>query len=195
MADLTCTCSCSEELLVHAIPDDCNSIDFGYPYLILIQNKDAVNTIAGASPTVAEMEALILLHNQLHVSVIGPLTNGVKSEKSRQERSGADTIDGLTTVDSQIIQIDGKLISLNPTIIADLTKLNCYTRARFWFVTSKGYIWGGKTGFIAPNFWSEWLHTGFGKPSEVPVHIEYTVDRTKDYSATAQDDDYLTLDN
>ncbi len=199
MADLTCTCGCAEGLMVSSIPDDCNSIDFGYPYLIAIQNKDANNvtnnSFAGASPTVGELEALALLTNQLHVSFIGPFTNGQKTEKSRETQSGADTIDGLENVISQTIAITGKLKYLDETVICDLADLNCYTRVRIWYITSKGYIFGGTTGFIVPNFFSEWLHEGFGNVSHVPIAFEYKVDRTHTYCATNQDDDYLTLSN
>ncbi len=197
MADLVCTCGCAEGLFVSAIPDDCNSIDFGYPYMIAIQNKDAVNAglIAGTYPTVAELEAMALLTNQQHVSFIGPFTNGVKAEKSRESQSGADTIDGLESVISQTISITGKLKYLDETIICDLADLNCYTRVRIWYITSKGYIFGGTTGFIVPNFFSEWLHEGFGNVSHVPIAFEYKVDRAHQYCTTHQDDDYLTLSN
>jgi len=197
MADLICTCGCAEGLMVSAIPDDCNSIDFGYPYMIAIQNKDANNTvlIPGTYPTVDNLEAMGLLTNQQHVSFIGPFTNGVKAEKSRETQSGADTIDGLESVISQTIAITGKLKFLDETLLCDLHALNCYTRVRIWYITSKGYIFGGATGFIVPNFFSEWLHEGFGNVSYVPIAFEYKVDRVHTYCVTNQSDDYLTLTN
>jgi hypothetical protein len=197
MADLICSCACSDELLIHEFPDECGALDFGFPYLIALQNKNAVNAFGTNGPTVAQLEALNLpsVTNQTHISFIGPLTNGKKSESGRQSETGADTIDGMEYVYSQIIKIEGMLKFLNKTIIADLTKLNCYSRVRIWTITSKGYIWGGATGFIVPNFFSEWLSEGFGKTSYIPISYEYMVDRAHDYSATTQDDDYLTLEN
>lgn len=198
MADLVCTCACAEELFIGAIPDDCGAIDYGYPYLFLLQNPDADNvgnaSFFGAVPTVNEMEALMLLTNQLHVSVLGPITNGKKTESGRESESGADTIDGLENVLSQTIKIEGKFKLLSDTILAELTALNCRTRVRFWYITSKGYLFMG-AGVTVPAFFSEWLHEGFGTRSYVPIDFQYKVDRTKDYSATAQDDDYLTLAN
>ena len=195
MADLVCTCSCSEALMIGTIPDDCGSIDYGYPYIFLLQNPNAVNSFAGDTPTVVEIEALMLAPaGEIHIAVLGPITNGKKEESGRESESGADTIDGLDNVLSQTIKLSGKFKLLNDTILAQLAQLNCRTRVRMWYITSKGYLFGGD-GITIPSFFSEWLHDGFGTRSYVPIEFSYKVDRTKDYSDTAQDDDYLTLNN
>ena len=195
MADLVCTCSSADDLYLSTIPDDCGSIDFGYPYLIALQNPNATNAFAGDYPTVAEIEALMLAADETHIAILGPITNGKKEESGRETESGADTIDGLDNTLSQTIKISGKFKLLNETILDELALLNCFTRVRMWYITSKGYIFGGTTGFTVPSFFSEWLHDGFGTRSYVPVDFSYKVDRTVEYSDTHQDDDYLTLNN
>jgi hypothetical protein len=192
MADLTCLCGSGDELLLNKIPDDCGSVDFGYPYLLILQRPEAVNVFAGDVPTVAEIEALQLATDETKMIILGPITNGKKAEKSRQSESGADTIDGLETVYSQNISIEGKLKFHDENIIDDLADLNCYTRLRMWWVSNTGYIFGDYT---VPNFISEFLHDGFGTKSYNPIMFEYVVDRKHKYTATAQDDDYLTLSN
>lgn len=195
MATLSCPCCSDEELMIGTIPDDCGSQDFGYPYLILLQNPNAVNAFAGSVPLEAEIVALMLAADETHISVLGPITNGKKEEASRETETGADTTDGLDNILSQNIKISGKFKLLNTALLTDLAALNCFTRVRMWYITSKGYLFGGDTGFKVPNFFSEWLHDGFGTRSYVPVEFQYKVDRATDYSATAQDDDYLTLNN
>jgi hypothetical protein len=202
MTTLVCTCGCAEPLHISAIPDDCGSVDFGYPYLFVLQNPDADNSALGCNsfgahtvPTVDDFENLSLLTNQCKAVFLGPITNGQKAEVSRESQTGADTIDGLETGYSQTIGLTGKFKLLDETILGDLAKLNCNTRVRLWYVTSKGYLFGGLTGFIVPNFFSDWLHEGFGNVSHVPINFQYKITRTDDFSATAQDVDYLTLVN
>lgn len=172
----TITCSCASDLVMHAFPNNCGQIDYGYPKLLLFMKPE------GTAPalTVAGFTAAIASAGNNHVIVVGPITNGQRSEADRQTESGADTIDGMENVIQCQHEISGRLKFLDEDIRADLLNLNCYDRLQMWYVTSTDYIFGGTTGYNVPNFITGLIQEGYGKKSYIPISYRWIVDNQTD---------------
>jgi len=192
-----CNCDCAAELDLTDFPNSCGAESYGYPKLLFFMKPEGV--IVGCSgdvedgPTYSEMVAAIGAGNgDNHMIVVGPITNGVRAESERQEETGADTIDGMTDVISQTMQITGKLKFLDEGIRNDLEQLNCYDRLKMWVVTNTGWLFGGCNGYDVANFISAMLMDGFGTRSYIPLDYKF---RTPCHDPAVRDDDYLTLVN
>lgn len=187
-------CICTDTLEMSTFPNNCGAEDYGHPYLLLFMKPEGVITgCSGNGPTVAQIEALqdaADLDNR--IIVLGPITNGIRTESERQEETGADTIDGMTNVISQTIQITGKLKLLDETVRDDLEQLNCFDRLRMWMITSTGWLFGSCEGYNVANFISTLLMDGFGTRSYIPLDYKF---RAPGHDPAVQDDDYKTLVN
>jgi hypothetical protein len=149
----------------------------------------------GTAPalTVAGFQAAISANGVNHVIVVGPITNGMRTEADRQTESGADTIDGLENIIQVQHQIEGRLKFLDETVREDLAKLNCNDRLQMWYVTSTGYLFGDTTGYNVPNFITGLIQEGYGKKSYIPINYRFIV--TEKTDPATLDLDFLTLVN
>lgn len=193
MSDLVCDCLPGTPMEMTAFPNNCGAEDYAYPYLLLFMKPEG--TLAGCSgdgPTIAQIQAAQALGDENRIIVLGPVTNGVRVESERQEETGADTIDGMTNVISQTIQITGKLKFLDEEVREDLEQLNCYDRLRMWMISSTGWLFGGCGGYSVANFISALLMDGFGTRAYIPLDYKF---RAPGHDPAVQDNDYLTLVN
>lgn len=172
----------------------CKAIDYGYPTKVFLQDPDGDLTVAGETPTVAEMQAGIDAAGEDKVIVLEEITNGQRVEVSREEESGADTADGLTDTFGTNMAVTGNLKLINEAVRTDVAELNCNKRLKMWFSTNKGYVFGGKTGYKVANFIPPMGLGGFGARAMYPLNFVYAHDFTKDDPA-GQDDGFLTLTN
>jgi len=193
MSDLVCDCTPGSPLEMAAFPNNCGAEDYAHPYLLLFMKPEGTITgCSGDGPTVAQIQAAQAEIDEDKMIVLGPITNGIRAESERQEETGADTIDGMTNVISQTIQITGKLKFLDETIREDLEQLNCYDRLRMWMVSSTGWLFGGCNGYNVANFISALLMDGFGTRAYIPLDYKF---KAPGHDPAIQDDDYLTLVN
>lgn len=186
------TCDCAGELAMAKFP--CKAINYGYPNKLLFLPPDGSMTVAGESPTLAEVQAAIAATGQDKLILIEEFTNGQRVESSREEETGADTADGLTTVTQVYMAITGRIKRLDESVIRDLLKTNCFDRLKMWVITTQGYIFGGKTGFTTSNFFTPLIMEGFGVAGYIPINHIYRHDQTKTDPA-AQNDGFITLTN
>ncbi len=128
------------------------------------------------------------------IFILNDIANGAKMPSEKQELSGADTPDNLPETISEITGISGNIVRFNLDVLNDLEKLNCYNRLKLWYVTNKGWCFGGLTGYTTNNYISDWIHEGFGNRSKIPIEFKWykPFNQTTD---AAQDDDYLNLTN
>lgn len=186
-------CDCISDIDVAAFPNNCGAEDYGYPYLLLFQKVEGeITGCTGSGPTVAQLQAAIAAAGEDHIVVLGPITNGQRTESERTEETGADTIDGMTNVVSQSIQISGKLKYLDETVRDDLESLNCYDRLRMWVITSTGWLFGGCCGYIVANYISSLIQDGYGTKPHIPLVYKFIA---PGHDPAVQDTDYLTLVN
>lgn len=183
---------CAGELNATAYP--CKAIDFGFPIMLAFMNPTGTLAVAGDAPTLAEIQAGLADTGVNRLILIEEFTNGKRLEAGRVEETGADTADGLTNVVSINMKIEGKIKRLNQTTINDLLKLNPFPRLKMWVITSKGYIFGGKTGYRTTNFFTPLIMEGYGTANFIPVDHEYqhNLNKTEDIG---QNDGFLLLTN
>ena len=191
--DLVCTCVVATPIEMAAFPDSCGAENYGYPFKLLIMKRDGAFTgCTGDAPNLANIQAAQAESDENKLLVLGPITNGQRVESEREEETGADTIDGMTNVISQTIQITGKLKFLDETIREDLENLNCYERLRLWIVTSTGWLFGACEGYNVANFISGLLHDGYGTRAYIPLDYKF---KAPGHDPATYDADYLDLVN
>jgi len=193
MSDLVCDCNCDLDLDMDRFPNSCGAINYGHPKLLLFQKPEGELTLCtGDAPILAHIQAALTVVGDNHMILLGPITNGVRVESERQEESGADTIDGMTDVISQTIQITGKLKFLDEAVRTDLENLNCYDRLSMWIITTTGWIFGGCDGYNVANFISTLLMEGFGTRAHIPLDYKFQIPC---HDPANQDDGFVLLRN
>ena len=190
MEDLVC--NCTDPISMSDFPNDCGANNYGYPYLLLFMKRDGHLTCASDAPSLAQIQAAIGSGGDNNMIVLGPMTNGQRTESGREEESGADTIDGGTNVISQTLMVTGNLKYLDETVRSDLEDLNCETRLRMWIVTNTGWLFGGCDGYNVSNFISGLIQPGYGSRSHIPLDYKWIHDG-KD--PAVQDDGFILLTN
>jgi len=191
MADIVCSSTCSTWIDGHAIPTSCNAVDFGIPKMVILAAPDTTFSFASDHlvPSVAEFTTA-----GSDIFILNDIANGVKMPSEKQELSGADTPDNLPEVISEITGISGNIVRFNLDVLNDIEKLNCYTRLKMWYITNKGWCFGGLTGYTINNYVPDWIHEGFGGRSKIPFEFKWYKPFNQT-TAAAQNDDYLTLTN
>lgn len=191
MADIICSTYCTSWLDGHAIPNDCNSVDFGFPSMVILAAPDTVFSFASDQlvPSVSEFTTA-----GSDIFILSDIANGVKMAPELQTITGADTPDNLDEVISEMDGISGNIVRFNTDIYNDLEKLNCYKRLRMWYVTNKGYCFGGLTGFLIKNYIADWIHEGYGNRSKFPFEFKW-FKTPATTTGTAKDITYLDLTN
>lgn len=191
MANIVCTTTCTNWIDGHAIPTNCNGVDFGFPKMVILAAPDTVFTFQSDHlvPSVAEFTTA-----GSDIFIITPIANGVKMPNERTEITGADTGDNLPELISIMTGISGNITRFNKDVLNDLETLSCYSRLRLWFVTNKGWCFGGLTGYYVGNVVNDWIHEGFGNRSKIPFEFKWfkELDKTTE---CAQDMAYLDLNN
>jgi hypothetical protein len=172
----------------------CSPDRHGHPIKLLFMQPGGAITVAGESPTLSEIEQAIGQTDVDRMVVIEEITNGQLNVADTQEESGADTSDGGVNVIGVNRAVTGKIKNINETVRKHLAEWNCHSRLRMWVITSKGWIFGGKTGYKVSNFIGPMLLPGFGVSSEYPLNFVWPHDILATDPA-GQDDGFLELVN
>ena len=193
MADIVCSTECAAGVDMTAFPSDCTQVDFGFPKLILLAPVGATITVASDNvvPTVAEFQTELTAGSDL--IAINGISNGIKMPSETVEISDADTADNLPEVITSREGISGNLKRFNLTILNDLEALNCHKRLRMWYITNKGWCFGGQTGYLVSNYFKDLEHAGYGNRSMIPFEFKWI--RESATTGAGQDNDYLDLVN
>jgi hypothetical protein len=191
MADIVCSTTCTSWIDGHAIPTSCNAVDFGFPKMLILAAPDTTFSWGSDNlcPTPAEFTTA-----GSDIFIINDIANGVKLASEKQEITGADTPDNLPEVISETTGISGNIVRFNLDILNDLETLNCYTRLKLWFVTNKGWCFGGNDGYTINNYVADWVHEGFGGRSKIPFEFKW-VKPAQTTTPAVQNMDYLDLTN
>ncbi|MDD4813735.1 MAG: hypothetical protein PHE46_11050 [Bacteroidales bacterium] len=192
MADIICATECTGGLEMPAFPDSCGRVDFGFPKLIILALKDSV-TCTGSDylvPSVSDFQSAI----GSDCIIINDLANGVKIPEEVEEIGPADTADNLPEYVNAREGITGNLKNINLEILNALEKLNCHSRLQMWYVTNKGWCFGGREGYTIPWYSRDWEHAGYG-PNKSMIPISCTWVRKPETTGADQDYDYLELVN
>ncbi len=172
MADIVTTCA--DDLSIDKFL--CAPTIYGFPNKLLFMHPDGSLTVAGETPTLAEINVGIAASGLNKLAVIEQFTNGQRVEASRDTFGGADTADGLTDVSALYMKITGKIKMLGERLVADLLTLSRQqTRLQMWVITSEGYILGGKLGYRTANFFTPTIMEGYGTQNYIGIDHTYQV--------------------
>lgn len=190
MADITC--DCAGELDLPQFP--CKGIDYGYPTKLVLGDPNGALTVAGETPTLAEIQAGINDTGEDRLIVIEEITNGQRNPGDIEQETGADTADGLADTFGINMVVTGRIKRLDEALRTALAQLNCQSRLKMWFITNKGYIFGGKTGYLISNFLPPLTLPGFGAKPFIDLNLVYSHNLRKDDPA-GYDAGFLTITN
>ena len=191
--DLVCDCTVGTPIAMASFPNNCGAENYGFPFLLLFMKIDgSLTNCTGDAPNLANLQAAQILADENRLIVVGPMTNGSRVESERETEEGADTIDGLTNVISQTLQITGKLKFLDEEIREDLEDLNCQERLRMWIITNTGWLFGACEGYNVANFISGLIQEGFGTRSNIPLDYKF---KTPGHDPANYDANYPDLVN
>jgi len=191
--DLVCDCTVATPIAMAAFPNNCGAENYGHPYLLLFMKVDgALTNCTGDAPNLANIQAAQAEADENRMIVVGPMTNGSRVESEKEEETGADTIDGMTNVISQTLNLTGKLKFLDEEIREDLEDLNCHERLRMWIITSTGWLFGACEGYRVANFISGLIQEGYGTRSAIPLDYKF---KTPGHDPANYDINYVDLVN
>lgn len=172
MADIVTTCA--DDLSIDRFL--CAPTLYGFPNKLVFMHDEGSLTVAGESPTLAEINAGIVASGLNKLVLIEQFTNGQRVEASRDTFTGADTADGLTDVSALYMKITGKIKMIGERLVADLLTLSRQqSRLRMWVITDQGYIFGGETGYRTANFFTPIIMEGYGTQNYIPIDHTYQV--------------------
>lgn len=183
---------CVDPLVMTKWP--CKSEVYGYPIKFVVGHPDGVLLVVGDNPTVAELQTGLADAGVDKIILIEQITNGARVEQEKQEETGADTADGLTTTFGVNILTSGKVKLLDEVNRAELATLAVYQRLRTWVITSEGWILGGKNGYRTANYIAPMMLEGFGVRAAQEVQFIHKHDINATDPAD-QDDGYITITN
>lgn len=172
MADIVTTCA--DDLSIDKFL--CAPTLYGFPNKLILKHTEGTLTVAGKTPTLAEINVGIAASGLNKLVLIEQFTNGQRIESKRDTFSGADTADGLTDVSALYYKLTGKIKMLGERLVADLLTLSRQqNRVDGWIITDQGYIFGGATGYRFSNFFPPMVQEGFGTQNYIPIDHEYQV--------------------
>lgn len=186
------TCDCSEGASIVKFP--CKGVNYGFPTKLLVMDPNGTLSVAGESPTLSEVQAGIAASGEDKVAVIEEITNGQRNPGDVEQETGADTADGLTDTTAINMVVTGRIKRFDEALRTSLAELNCLPRLRMWIITSKGYIFGGATGYLIANFIPPMTMPGFGQRNFIDLSLPYQHNLNADDPA-GQNDGFLTLTN
>ena len=164
--------SCTDPLLRAGTPA-CTT-DYGERIVSFAVMKDGGTlTVAGSdNPTAAEIQTGITAGTLVFIKGI---SNGHRIEAGATELSGDDTVTGGTERYDVMNRIEGRIKLLDETVKRATERLDRFTQLRVWAFTEKGWVYGGKTGYLASPIFSTVIHEGKGNPPYINFSFEYNV--------------------
>ena len=179
--------NCTDPLLDPNVPI-CTT-DYGERIVAFaVMKKGGTFSVAASDgPTASEFQANFISGNLTYFTGI---SNGHTLQASATTLSGDDTITGGEETYDRVWRTEGQLKLLDETVKRAAEQLDNKSQVKFWCFTDKGYVYGGKTGYLAaPNI--EFVsHPGKGQPPRINFHFDYPMigrDQAK------YDADYLSL--
>lgn len=160
----------------------------------LLIGKSAISlTVSGDVPTVSELQAGIAASGDDKLVVLKHISNGLVDEVSSKELTELDTESGLPEKFDVLMGMTGNVKHPTQEVLNATMAYNLQPTLRVWAVDNKGYLWGGKTGYLTNGLNAFTPKKMDGTSMMVSFNLVYNSDDVKD--DTAQDDGYLTLDN
>lgn len=175
--------------------------DFGNRIDVLFLGKDGQDygftgvsgEDSGIAPSVSELQSAMSATGDDKIVAIRHITNGVREKGNSTELSGMDTETGGSEEFDVYYNINGSIKALNNDVIEKTQEYSQLNTARLWFVTNKGYIFGGLDGYKVSTKGKFTLPLFDGTKTRIDFSLSFNGDDAKDNAV--QDNQYLTIDN
>ena len=172
---------------------NCGGLKGNRIHSLIIGKSDMTLTVSGDAPTLSEIQTGMAASADNKLVVLTHISNGLWDEVSSKELTDLDTESGLPEKFDVLIGMTGNIKRPTEDALLKISEYNEYPTLRVWGIDNKGYIWGGKTGYLCGGTGAFSPKKMDGTVMYVSFNLVYNSDQISD--DTAQDDGFLTLDN
>ncbi len=190
MNKITATCT---EALSPITSYSCGGLKGNRVHALVIGRSNMTLAVSGAAPTVPEIAAGLAATGDDALVMLKHISNGLIDEVGSSELTDLDTESGLPEKFNVQMGITGNIKHPTQEVYLDTMGYNLNPTLRVWVIDNKGYIWGGKTGYLTNGLNAFSPKKMDGTVQMISFNLVYIADGVSD--DTAQDDDFLTLDN
>jgi len=190
MNKITATCT---EAIAAITAYTCSGLKGNRVQSLIIGKSNMTLSVSGNAPTLSEMQAGLAASGDDKLVVLTHISNGVIDEVGSSELSDLDTENGLTQRFNVQVGITGNIKHPTEEVYQRTMEYNLQNAIRVWVIDNKGYIWGGKTGYLCGGLNAFSPKKMDGVTQHISFNLVYVADEVSD--DTAQDDGFLTLDN
>jgi len=190
MNKITATCT---EAIAAITAYTCSGLKGNRVQSLIIGKSNMTLSVSGDAPTLSEMQAGLAASGDDKLVVLTHISNGVIDEVGSSELSDLDTENGLTQRFNVQVGITGNIKHPTEEVYQRTMEYNLQNAIRVWVIDNKGYIWGGKTGYLCGGLNAFSPKKMDGVTQHISFNLVYVADEVSD--DTAQDDGFLTLDN
>ncbi len=171
----------------------CGGLKGNRVHSLVIGRSNMDLSVSGDAPTLAEIEAGMAATGDDTLVVLTHISNGLIDEVGSSELSDLDTESGLPEKFNVQMGITGNVKHPTEDVYLKTMGYNLNPTLRVWVIDNKGYIWGGKTGYLTNGLNAFSPKKMDGTVQFISFNLVYIADSVSD--DTDQDDGFLTLDN
>ena len=171
----------------------CGGLKGNRIYSLIVAKSNMTLDVTGEAPTLSEIQTGMAATGDDKLVVLKHVSNGLIDEVGSSELSDLDTENGLPEKFNIQMGITGSLKHPTEDVLLKTMEYNQNILLRVWVVDNKGYIWGGKTGYLTNGLNAFSPKKLDGTVLFVSFNLVYIADDVSD--DTGQDDGFLTLDN
>lgn len=160
---------------------------------LIIGRSDMEVAVSGSSPTLSEMQAGLAATGDDKLVVLRHISNGLIDEVGSSELTDLDTESGLPERFNIQMGLTGMIKHPTAEVLTITMGYNIHPTLKVWYIDNKGYIWGGKTGYLCGSMNAFSPKKMDGVTLFISFNLVYVADGISD--DTGFDIDFLTLDN
>ena len=190
MNKITATCA---DALSPVTSYACGGLKGNRVHSLVIGRADMILAVSGDCPSVAEFQIGIQATGHDTLVVLTHISNGLIDEVGSSELTDLDTESGLPEKFNIQMGITGNLKHPTAEVYGITMEYNLNPTIRVWVIDNKGYIWGGKTGYLCGGLNAFSPKKMDGTVQMISFNLVYIADDVDDDSL--YDADALTLDN
>ena len=171
----------------------CGGLKGNRIHSLIVGRSNMTLAVSGEYPTVSEIQAGMAASGDNTLVVLTHISNGLIDEVGSSELTDLDTESGLPEKFNVQMGMTGNIKHPTADVYVKTMAYNLNPTLRVWVVDNKGYIWGGKTGYLTNGLNAFSPKKMDGTVQFISFNLVYIADGVSD--DTNQDDDFLTLDN
>lgn len=187
---ITATCS---EALSPITAYSCGGLKGNRVHALVVGRSNMTVSVSGDAPTLSEIQAGMAATGDDKLVVLKHISNGLIDEVGSSELTDLDTESGLPEKFNVQMGITGNIKHPTEDVLNKTMAYNLNPTLRVWVIDNKGYIWGGKTGYLTNGLNAFSPKKLDGTVLFISFNLVFIADSISD--DTDQDDGFLTLDN